>query len=321
MTPSPCEKKSRSTAKIQQPLTASLENRVTEFINYLTVERQLSPYTQKSYDRHLRSLAIELQACGVASWEQLDEAKIRQLMVASKLSGLSPASLQLRFSILRSFFNYQLQQQRIKINPVSRLSLPKKARRLPKGLAIDAVQQLLAVEATDGLSVRDRALMELLYTAGLRLSEAVNLNIQNLDLTGGEVRVIGKGDKMRQLPLGSIAIDWLQRWLSHRATLPTQDDALFISMQGKRLSPRAIQKRLAFWGRQQQLETTIHPHRLRHAFATHLLEASGDLRAVQELLGHANLATTQIYTHLDFQHLAKVYDAAHPRAQRKRLKR
>jgi integrase/recombinase XerC len=259
-----------------------------------------------------------MHSWGLGAWTELDEAWVRQLAVKGKLAGLSSASLRQHFSALCSFFDYLLQREVVKINPVKRLTLPRKSRLLPKGIEVDEVQQLLNLEASDLLSVRDRALMELLYTAGLRLAEAVGLTVSSLNLESGDVRVVGKGGKMRQLPLGSIAIEWLQRWLQWRATLPLQGDTLFVTAQGRPLSPRAVQKRLAQWGRKQQLSSPLHPHRLRHGFASHLLGASGDLRAVQELLGHASLSSTQIYTHLNFQQLTSVYDAAHPRAQRRK---
>ncbi len=308
----------KTTLEITTDSAEGLEPSIARFLNYLKVERRLSPHTQQSYSRHLAVLASQMQICGLVTWTQLDEAWVRQLAVKGKLAGLSSASLRQRFSALRSFFNYLLQREGMKVNPVKRLTLPRKARLLPKGIEVDEVQKLLNLEASDLLSVRDRALMELLYTAGLRLAEAVGLTIHCLNLESGDVRVVGKGGKMRQLPLGSVAIEWLQRWLQWRATLPRQGDALFVTAQGRPLSARAVQKRLAQWGRSQQLSSPLHPHRLRHGFATHLLGASGDLRAVQELLGHASLSSTQIYTHLNFQQLASVYDASHPRAQRRK---
>lgn len=312
----------KDTARVTPEITSAsaegLEPSIVRFLNYLQVERRLSPHTQQSYRRHLTVLASQMQVGGLQEWTQLDEAWVRQLAVQGKLAKLSPASLRQRFSALRSFFNYLLQRETMKVNPVKRLTLPRKTRRLPKGIEVDEVHTLLNLEANDLLSVRDRALMELLYTAGLRLAEAVGLTVSSLNLESGDVRVVGKGGKMRQLPLGSVAIEWLQRWLQWRATLPLQGDALFVTAQGRPLTPRAVQKRLAQWGKKQQLSSPLHPHRLRHGFATHLLGASGDLRAVQELLGHASLSSTQIYTHLNFQQLSSVYDATHPRAQRRK---
>jgi len=187
---------------------------------------------------------------------------------------------------------------------------------LPKNIDVDEVNQLLDIDLNDPLAVRDRAMLEVMYGAGLRLSELVNMDCRHLDLTTGEVWVVGKGSKERRLPIGRMAVQWIEHWLVLRDVFAPQDDAVFLSSQGKRISVRNVQKRFAEWGVKQGVTSHIHPHKLRHSFATHMLESSGDLRAVQELLGHANLSTTQIYTHLDFQHLASVYDAAHPRAKR-----
>jgi len=181
---------------------------------------------------------------------------------------------------------------------------------------VDEVNRLLDIDLNDPLAVRDRAMLETMYGAGLRLAELVGIDLDHLELASGEVWVTGKGSKERRLPIGRTAVEWLEHWLALRPLFSPQDDALFLSKQGKRISARNVQKRFAEWGIRQGLSSHIHPHKLRHSFATHMLESSGDLRAVQELLGHANLTTTQIYTHLDFQHLASVYDAAHPRAKR-----
>lgn len=193
---------------------------------------------------------------------------------------------------------------------------PKIPRHLPKNIDVDDVNRLLDIDLNDPLAVRDRAMLEVMYGAGLRLSELVNLDIKHLDLESGEVWVMGKGSKERRLPIGRNAVAWIEHWLDLRGLFGTDDDALFLSKLGKRISARNVQKRFAEWGIKQGLNSHVHPHKLRHSFATHMLESSGDLRGVQELLGHANLSTTQIYTHLDFQHLASVYDAAHPRAKR-----
>lgn len=204
----------------------------------------------------------------------------------------------------------------LKANPAKGIATPKAPRHLPKNIDVDDVNRLLDIDLNDPLAVRDRAMLEVMYGAGLRLSELVNLDIKHLDLESGEVWVMGKGSKERRLPIGRNAVSWIEHWLDLRGLFGSEEDALFLSKLGKRISARNVQKRFAEWGIKQGLNSHVHPHKLRHSFATHMLESSGDLRGVQELLGHANLSTTQIYTHLDFQHLASVYDAAHPRAKR-----
>jgi integrase/recombinase XerC len=201
-------------------------------------------------------------------------------------------------------------------NPALGISAPKRPQRLPKTLDVDMIKQLLEFEGDEPIDIRDRAMMELFYSSGLRLAELADLNVSDLDLNDALVTVTGKGNKTRTLPIGRIAITALRRWLTSRDSLPP-DQALFLGQRGKRLGHRAIQQRLRFRATQQGLPAHVHPHMLRHSFASHLLESSSDLRGVQELLGHANLSTTQVYTHLDFQHLAQVYDKAHPRATRK----
>jgi len=204
----------------------------------------------------------------------------------------------------------------IQANPAKGVATPRAPRHLPKNIDVDEVNKLLDIDLNDPLAVRDRTMLEVMYGAGLRLSELVGIDLNHLDLDSGEVWVIGKGSKERRLPIGGTAVRWIGHWLVLRELFVPEDEALFLSKQGKRISARNVQKRFAEWGVKQGLSSHVHPHKLRHSFATHMLESSGDLRAVQELLGHANLTTTQIYTHLDFQHLASVYDAAHPRAKR-----
>jgi integrase/recombinase XerC len=232
--------------------------------------------------------------------------------------GLSGKSIQRALSALRSFYRYLLREKIVTCNPASGVSAPKSARRLPDTLNADQAARLVALEARDPLAVRDRAMLELLYSSGLRLSELVNLNIPELDLSAGSVRVTGKGRKVREVPVGAKARAALRDWLAVRTEFArTEEAAVFVARNGRRLGARAVQQRLRQWAKRQGLEVPVHPHMLRHSFASHVLESSGDLRAVQEMLGHANISTTQIYTHLDFQHLAGVYDKAHPRARRK----
>ncbi|WP_312047401.1 tyrosine recombinase XerC [Erwinia sp.] len=293
-----------------------LQSAVEGFLRYLKVERQLSPLTQTSYERQLSACIILLDEMKLATWEKLDAAQVRALAARSRRGGLKPASLALRLSALRSFLDWQISQGKLKANPAKGVATPRASRHLPKNIDVDEVNRLLDIDLNDPLAVRDRAMLEVMYGAGLRLSELVGIDIPHLDLASGEVWVSGKGSKERRLPIGRMAVEWTERWLALRELFAPEDHALFLSKQGKRISTRNVQKRFAEWGVKQGLSSHIHPHKLRHSFATHMLESSGDLRAVQELLGHANLTTTQIYTHLDFQHLASVYDAAHPRAKR-----
>ncbi|WP_130833166.1 tyrosine recombinase XerC [[Erwinia] mediterraneensis] len=294
------------------PLQAAVEG----FLRYLKVERQLSPLTQSNYARQLQALVALAQEMKIHYWAQLDPAQVRALAARSRRAGLQPASLALRLSALRSFLDWQVSQGMLAANPAKGIATPRAARHLPKNIDVDEINQLLDIDLNDPLAVRDRAMLEVMYGAGLRLSELVNIDCSHLDLEAGEVWVMGKGSKERRVPVGRTAVTWLQHWLALRDLFAPDDDALFLSSQGCRISARNVQKRFAEWGVKQGVASHIHPHKLRHSFATHLLESSGDLRAVQELLGHANLTTTQIYTHLDFQHLASVYDAAHPRAKR-----
>ncbi|CAM3752411.1 tyrosine recombinase XerC [Rouxiella silvae] len=293
-----------------------LQPAVEAFLRYLRVERQLSPLTQSSYHHQLQALIGMADDIGLTDWTQLDAAKVRMLTARSKRAGLGSSSLALRLSALRSFLDWQVHQGVLKANPAKGISTPRAPRHLPKNIDVDEVGQLLDIDLNDPLAVRDRAMLEVMYGAGLRLSELVGINLGHVDLPSGEVWVIGKGSKERKLPIGRTAVTWLENWLALRDLFGPEDDAMFLSNQGRRISTRNVQKRFAEWGIKQGVNSHIHPHKLRHSFATHVLESSGDLRAVQELLGHANLSTTQIYTHLDFQHLASVYDAAHPRAKR-----
>ncbi|MEA1062636.1 tyrosine recombinase XerC [Erwinia sp. HR93] len=293
-----------------------LSGDVEAYLRFLRVERQLSPITLLNYRRQLETLMLQLDEMKISAWSQCDAATIRGLVVRGRRRGLEAASLALRLSALRSFLDWLVSTGVLSANPAKGVSAPKAARRLPKNMEVDDVSRLLDIDINDPLAVRDRAMMEVMYGAGLRLSELVNINCAHLDSESGEVWVMGKGSKERRLPIGRSAVKWIARWLNLRELFGPQDDALFLAKTGRRISARNVQKRFAEWGIKQGVNGHIHPHKLRHSFATHMLESSGDLRAVQELLGHANLSTTQIYTHLDFQHLASVYDAAHPRAKR-----
>ncbi|WP_437888006.1 tyrosine recombinase XerC [Phytobacter sp. V91] len=295
---------------------STLHDAVARFLRYLGVERQLSPITLLNYQRQLDAIIALSGELRLQRWQQCDAAMVRAIAVRSRRKGLGAASLALRLSALRSFFDWLVAQGELPANPAKGISAPKAPRHLPKNIDVDDVNRLLDIDLNDPLAVRDRAMLEVMYGAGLRLSELVGIDIKDMDLESGEVWVTGKGSKERRLPIGRNAVIWIEHWLDLRGLFGTDDEALFLSKLGKRISARNVQKRFAQWGIKQGLNSHVHPHKLRHSFATHMLESSGDLRGVQELLGHANLSTTQIYTHLDFQHLASVYDAAHPRAKR-----
>ena len=289
-----------------------------KFLRHLGAERGLSPLTSRHYRRDLLQCVAYCDAAGIADWEDLNSAEVRGWVAALHRRGLSGKSIQRALSALRTFYRYLLREQAVARNPASGVTAPKSARRLPKTLTADQAARLVALDARDPLVLRDRALLELLYSSGLRLSEVVNLDLSELDLAGGNVRVTGKGKKVRDVPVGAKARAALRDWFAVRAQLvDARTLAVFVGRRGKRLGARAVQNRLRLWAVRQGMGVPVHPHMLRHSFASHVLESSGDLRAVQEMLGHANLSTTQIYTHLDFQHLANVYDKAHPRARRK----
>ena len=292
---------------------------VDQFLEYLRVERQFSPHTLNNYRLHLHELSRLAAELGLVEWRELKPPLVRALVVRLRRSGkAAPRTLATKLSSLRSFLDYLVRLEELKANPARGIVTPKQGRPLPKNLDVDQVYQLLNIpEENDPLAVRDRAIMELFYSSGLRLSELVGLNLSDLRLEERQLRVVGKGNKERILPIGRMALEWLGKWLALRPLLALEGEgALFLSKQKRRITSRSVQLRLAQWGIKQELAPHVHPHKLRHSFATHLLESSGDLRAVQELLGHANLTTTQIYTHLDFTHLADVYDQAHPRAKR-----
>lgn len=294
-------------------------NQLAAFERYLSSERRYSPHTLSNYRRDLEKLRHWSSKAGIADLNALNSHHIRQCLGQLHAGGLGSASLARWLSSLRTLFKFALREHWVSDNPVTGLSAPKSAKKLPRTLDVDQVQQLLTMTADNPLAIRDLAMAELMYSSGLRLAELASINLSDLDLAEATVTVTGKGGKTRTLPIGTPAQMAVKHWLRERASWCTSEQlALFLSRNGTRLSHRAIQQRLARIGVTQGVPGRIHPHMLRHSFASHLLESSGDLRAVQELLGHANLSTTQIYTHLDFQHLSKIYDVAHPRARRKR---
>ncbi|AOV88672.1 Tyrosine recombinase XerC [Vibrio parahaemolyticus] len=281
-------------------------------------EKGLSLHTQRNYKQQLETMAQHLAEMGLKDWSQVDAGWVRQLAGKGMREGMKASSLATRLSSLRSFFDFLILRGEMSANPAKGVSAPRKKRPLPKNLDVDEVNQLLEVNEDDPLAIRDRAMMELMYGAGLRLAELVSVDVRDVQLRSGELRVIGKGDKERKVPFSGMATEWVGKWLRVRGDLAAPGEpALFVSKLGTRISHRSVQKRMAEWGQKQSVASHISPHKLRHSFATHMLESSNNLRAVQELLGHENISTTQIYTHLDFQHLAQAYDQAHPRARKK----
>ena len=284
-------------------------------------ERYLATKPAHTRDAYLHDVATLRALAGEAPLAGLSPVDLRRFLATLHGRGISGRSLARMLSGWRAFFRFAMDRDRsFKDDPCGGLKAPKAQRRLPSALSPDEAVQLVAIEGDDALALRDRALLELAYSSGLRVAELSGMNLSMLDLVSGEVRVWGKGSKERIVPVGAPARAALQAWIARRISLPVRDaEALFLSRTGRRLGPRAIQQRLAAWAVKRGLRRHVHPHMLRHSFASHLLQSSGDLRAVQELLGHASIASTQVYAHLDFQHLAKVYDEAHPRAKKSPL--
>jgi integrase/recombinase XerC len=291
---------------------------ITGYLTHLAKERRLSPHTSSNYARDIAALAGYLERANVTDWKRVDSQHVRMFAARAHAGGLGPRSVQRRLSAVRGFFGYLVREGAAASNPAVDIRAPKAARRLPGTLDVDQINQLLETPAGDALALRDRAIMELFYSSGLRLAELVGLSLTDIDLADRTVRVMGKGSKTRIVPVGRKAVEAIRTWLRERAALADIDEtALFVGKFGERLKPRAIQLRIAHWAKRAGLPSRVYPHLFRHSFATHLLESSKDLRGVQELLGHADISTTQVYTHLDFAHLARTYDASHPRAKRK----
>lgn len=289
-----------------------------DFLRQLANVRRLSPNTVAAYRRDLDSLFEYLEIEKIKSIKHLDTMHVRQFAALHFRRGLSPRSIARRLSAVRSFLGSLVREGILEANVSVNVQAPKPSRRLPAALDADQVARLLENTDEDHVTVRDRAMFELMYSSGLRLAELVGLDLENIDFDDRTVRVLGKGSKTRVVPVGTKALDAVRQWLlSRREFSDGQSQAVFLSRHGKRLAARSVQARLSNWARRQAMPTHVHPHMLRHSFASHLLESSGDLRAVQELLGHSSISTTQVYTHLDFQHLANVYDHAHPRARRR----
>jgi integrase/recombinase XerC len=296
--------------------------RLDGFLESLRHERRLSPHTASAYRRDVGDFIDWCARQGITEFAALDDGHLRRFAAQAHRAGLAPRSIQRRLSALRTFFGYLIREGVLRQSPATDVRAPKGAKRLPEALDVDRMARLLEAPAGAGgdasLDARDRAILELFYSSGLRLAELVGLDLPELDLRDRTVRVLGKGSKTRIVPVGSRAVEALRAWLGARAALARADEAaVFVGRSGRRLGVRAVQLRVEAWARRHGLDVHVHPHLFRHSFATHLLESSHDLRGVQELLGHANISTTQVYTHLDFQHLARIYDEAHPRARRR----
>ena len=291
---------------------------IDRFIRHLEFERRLSPLTCKNYRRDLEALAAYCEQSDIGAWSGLDDGHIRAYSAVCFRKGLSARSIQRRLSAARTFFRYLMREKHVSKNPVTSVSAPKSKKRLPGNLDADRMARLLDIQGEGAIVDRDRAILELLYSSGLRLSELTDLNCGDIDIHDRTVRVTGKGNKDRIVPVGREALKALAQWQRSRPEIAAIDEpALFVSNRGTRISTRTVQARVSHWARRQGIDSNVYPHLFRHSFASHLLESSHDLRGVQELLGHANISTTQVYTHLDFQHLAQIYDQTHPRARKK----
>lgn len=305
-----------------------IQRDVDRFLNHLRDERRLSAHTISAYRRDLEKFTDFLTRREITTLRQLVVAQARMFPAQLNQSGLSSRSIQRALSAVRTLYRYLLRESKVAINPFltardvghsQAVIAPRAERRLPPTLSIEEIAQLVTIDPRTDLDRRDRAILELFYSSGLRLAELSGLDLGDLDLGDAMVRVMGKGAKTRIVPIGGYAREAVLAWLNVRAACARESEqALFVNRNGTRLGARAIQQRVAVWAQRQGLGRRVHPHMLRHSFASHLLESSSDLRAVQELLGHADISTTQVYTHLDFQHLAQVYDNAHPRARRKK---
>lgn len=307
-----------------------IQRDINRFLNHLRDERRLSAHTISAYRRDLEKFTDFLTRREITTLRQLVVAQARMFPAQLNQSGLSSRSIQRALSAVRTLYRYLLRESKVAINPFltardvghsQAVIAPRAERRLPPTLSIEEIAQLVTIDPRTDLDRRDRAILELFYSSGLRLAELSGLDLGDLDLGDAMVRVMGKGAKTRIVPIGGYAREAVLAWLNVRpACARESEQALFVNRNGTRLGARAIQQRVAVWAQRQGLGRRVHPHMLRHSFASHLLESSSDLRAVQELLGHADISTTQVYTHLDFQHLAQVYDNAHPRARRKKAR-
>lgn len=300
-------------------MQADAEQALAAYFSHLESEIRASANTISSYRLDLAHLSRYCADKAIAHWSALSQTDVRAHIAARHRQGMSGTSLQRELSAIRSFYHYLLKQGWVDNNPAHYVKAPKQTRKLPQTFDVDQINGLLDAGASSALEIRDLAMFELFYSSGLRLAELAALDLGDIDLPDNALRVrLGKGGKGRHLPVGSKAVAALNKWLPYRAQMAAaSDNAVFVSTRGTRLGRRSIELRLAQWCQKKGIAEHLHPHMLRHSFASHLLESSQDLRAVQELLGHSNISTTQIYTHLDFLHLAEVYDNAHPRAKKK----
>ena len=291
------------------------ENSIELFLNFIRYEKRLSSLTVKNYLSDLERLHKLIRKPTINATTE----DIRLSLAKLHASGLSGKSLSRILSAWRSYFMYLIKSNQIKNDPTSGIKAPKSAKKLPQTLSIDQIFKLLEIDDINFYGLRDKAILEIFYSSGLRLSELTHIKINDIDLHDQTLKVLGKGNKYRILPLGSKAKEAINLWINKRNAIKKidQQDYLFVNLKGNKLTDRAIQYRLKYWAKKNKIPENIHPHLLRHSFASHLLQSSQDLRAVQELLGHSNISTTQIYTHLDYQHLAKIYDQAHPRSKKK----
>ena len=295
------------------------QSEVAKIDAFLGTLQHLSGHTRKAYAGDLAFFLEYCEQLDVNGWQDLDGRQVRGYVTQRHRQGIGGRSLRRNLSSVRAFYKYLLTRGEVTQNPAEGITTPRTEKRLPKTLDVDQSARLVEIKGDRDLAVRDRAILELMYSSGLRLAECVGLDQYSIDIRDALVTVRGKGNKTRKVPVGKYALDAVSAWLKVRPQLAKlEETALFVSTRGNRLSTRSVQQRLRHWALKQGLDTHVHPHMLRHSFATHMLESSGDLRAVQELLGHADISTTQIYTNLDFQHLAGVYDQAHPRARKKR---
>ncbi len=292
------------------------------FFSHLASERRLSPHTDSNYKRDLHRFVGYCRDQQLTTWRNVDSQHVRMFAAYEFRRGSSARTIQRRLSAIRTFFNFLIREAQLTSNPALEVQAPKAKKRLPHTIDVDQMNRLLSFRTDQTLGVRDKAIMELFYSSGLRLSELVGLDLTDLDLSDRTVRVLGKGQKNRIVPVGSHAVQALGHWLQERTKVAAiAETAVFVGQTGTRIGHRSVQRRIATWAKRQGLGVHVHPHMFRHSFATHLLESSQDLRGVQELLGHANISTTQVYTHLDFQHLAKIYDQAHPRARKRDVRK
>jgi integrase/recombinase XerC len=296
-------------------MDAAALQQVTQYLDHLRLERRLSDHTIKSYRRDLLCLQEFCDGLDIANWRVLRDHHIRRFAATSHAKGLGGRSIQRRLSGARSFFNYLIRENQLQNNPAVDVSAPKARKKLPETLDVDQMNSLLNIRGTEPVDLCDKAILELLYSSGLRLAELVSLNIGDINTADGTVRVTGKGNKTRIVPVGRYARSAIDTWMRARTSVALPlETAVFVGPKGIRISPRSVQARVKQRAKAAGLPQRVYPHLFRHSFATHLLESSRDLRGVQELLGHADISTTQVYTHLDFQHLAQIYDKAHPRA-------